>query len=191
MKERLVDHLYVNGVLTDAQHGFVTKRSTVSQLLVCVNEWTKDIDSGNLVDILYIDIAKAFDSVSHVKLLKIMKDCGIDGKALLWFRNYLSERTQFVQINDGQSSEVSVTSGVPQGSLLGPILFLIYINSLVRVVKDCKIKLYADDAKIYFSHKKDEPSLIENDLQRIYVWASNMQLRIALEKCSVLHLGRG
>ena len=100
-------------------------------------------------------------------------------------------RKQYVSVEGCDSGLAAVTSGVPQGSLLGPVLFVIYINDMTKVVKHSKIKLYADDAKIYFSYDKDESvDAFLSDISSVYEWAINMQLSVALQKCSVLNIGR-
>ena len=190
IRDKLVTYFSNNNIISKEQHGFLTHKSTTTQLLQCVNDWSKSLDSKGWVDVIYLDIAKAFDSVSHKKLLHKLQNVGITGLMLKWIAAFLSNRSQTVNINGSVSNPVSVTSGVPQGSVLGPLLFLIYINELPDVVKNCKIKLFADDSKIYFMGKKGElANLLQDDLERVFEWCDSVQLSIALEKSAVLHLG--
>lgn len=184
----LSDHHYIS----PSQHGFRSGRSTVSQLLETLDDWTKALDEGKKLDALYIDISKAFDTVSHPKLLHKLNQMGITGNLLRFFSCYLHGRHQFVDI-DGCRSDLSVVgSGVPQGSSLGPRLFLLYMNDITTVLNDVVCKMYADDAKLYYTFTNNddvEPRRIE--INGIIRWANDNQLNIAFEKCNVLHFGCG
>jgi len=188
--EALICHFHRFGILSDAQHGFLRKRSTVTQLLLCMNDWTKAVDSRIPIDVLYLDIAKAFDVVSHVKLLELLESVGVGGYLLNWIRAWLADRSQRVVIDGISSDPVPVTSGVPQGSRLGPALFLLYINNLPSVLKSADIKMFADDGKLYFGVKTPgDVQLLRDDIAAVHEWAQKMQLTLALHKCSVLHIG--
>ena len=136
-----------NNLFSKAQHGFVTGRSCSTQLLELMEELTEILDSNEDVDMIYLDFSKAFDKVPHKRLLKKLWDYGIRGKVHSWIKEFLSERSQKVVINGKSSDSAKVTSGIPQGSVLGPILFLVFINDLPEVIL-AFIKLFADDAKI-------------------------------------------
>ena len=175
------------------QHGFVKQKSTVSQLLESMSDWIGALEGKSSVDILYIDIAKAFDTVSHQKLLTKLKYYGITGSLLKWVEAFLSGRSQRVMI-DGRSSDwANVSSGVPQGSILGPLLFLIYINDLPSFIENCTVKLFADDCKLYLALKRDtketDRDLFQADIDKVSEWASKNQLNIAFSKCVIMHLG--
>ena len=187
----LRDH--VSKMISDDQHGFLSGKSTVTQLLGTINDWTRALDDGYVIDVLYIDIAKAFDSVSHPKLLHKLEMYGVGGLMLCWIRAFLSNRIQRVKIDGAKSSFRNVTSGVPQGSVLGPLLFLIYINDLPQVVQTATVKLFADDCKLYmaFQRKSSNRHIFQTEIDNIKVWADNNQLNIAFEKCQILHLGYG
>ena len=145
------------------------------------------------MDVIYVDFAKAFDSVSHSKLIDKLYCYGIRGQILAWIKSFLTDRTQFVEVDACNSGEAKVVSGVPQGSVLGPLLFLIFINDLPNNIsnKNIKIKLFADDLKIFHNVNSLQDS---NDLQiaidELFVWANNSQLKIQPKKCVSLHLGK-
>ena len=191
IKRALVDHLKFNNLISASQHGFLTGRSTTTNLLECLNSWTSAIDRKNCVDVMYLDIAKAFDTVSHSKLLHKLRAYGIDGKLLSWIKAFLTNRSQRVKISDSWSQPTIVTSGVPQGSVLGPILFLIYINDLPTVIRNCSISIFADDSKIYFLVKDSlDAAQMQSDIDAVWNWCQDWQLTVAAHKCNVLHIGR-
>jgi hypothetical protein len=187
----LCDHLKQNNIISPHQHGFLSGRSTQTQLLECVNSWSKSLDRGSYVDVLYIDISKAFDTISHAILFHKMHMYGIGGKFLRWVKSFLAERTQKVKVGCSFSAPADVLSGVPQGSVLGPILFLIYINDLPSVLSSSSIKIFADDSKIYFAFRNmDKLDIFTKDVQNVFGWVIKNGLKIAMEKCELLHLGR-
>jgi len=188
--EALLSHFRRYNIISDAQHGFLRQRSTVTQLLLCVNDWSTMLDNNIPFDILYLDIAKAFDSVVHAKLIEKLEAVGVGGQVLAWIKNWLSDRSHHVCI-DGEASEYRpVTSGVPQGSKLGPILFLLYMNDLPLVVRNATVKLFADDSKLYFAVDSVENiAQLKSDLMSIFDWAARMQLKIATQKSAVIHVG--
>jgi hypothetical protein len=190
VKEALYQHLKANNLISPSQHGFMKGRSTFTNLITCLNDWVGAIDEGDCVDVLYIDIAKAFDTVSHPKLISKLSRYGVAGKCLDWIKAFLSGRRQCVKVNGVTSSWNDVTSGVPQGSVLGPILFLVYINDLPDCVDSGKLTIFADDTKLYFRMKSsDNFDDMQSAIDRVYDWAKSCQLEIALSKCSILHLG--
>ena len=158
------------------------------QLLKCKNDWSNSLDKGKPVDVVYIDFCKAFDTVSHQKLILKMEKYGITGNLLSWISDFLSERSQQVKVNDSLSMEKVVQSGVPQGSVLGPTLFLMYINDLLDLDIRSHILLFADDVKLY--NVSSDNHVLACDLNLISEWSTKWQLKVSLEKCCVLHLGR-
>ena len=140
---------FVENSLYDLQHGFRCKRSCVTQLLSVLHDLGRTLDSGKETDLIYLDFAKAFDSVSHSKLLFKLKSFGISGPLLNWFADYLRDRKQCVIVEGASSSFLNVTSGVPQGSVIGPLLFILYVNDLPEVTNNSTVALFADDSKCY------------------------------------------
>ena len=189
VRNPIMDHCKDNKVFSNSQYGFREGRSCVLQLLKVFDDWTQSIDGGYPVDALYLDLKKAFDSVPHQRLLLKLKSNGISGNVLKWITNFLTNHKQRVTMNGVSSEWTNVTSGVPQGSVLGPLLFIIYINDLPNAVKS-HCKLFADDAKLYrqIANIKDFRE-IQEDLFELCRWTIKWQLFFNLNKCKVLHLG--
>ena len=157
-------------------------------MLNCRNEWTKFLDQGKTLDVIYIDFSKAFDSVSHEKLLYKLSKYGLGEKLIKWVNTFLCNRSQLVKIDGSFSISLDVTSGVPQGSILGPTFFLIYINDLCDLEISSDLVLFADDLKVFNdsrNHKK-----LQLDLSIISDWAKKWQLEISKSKSSVLYIGK-
>ena len=146
----LVKRLDRNQIFYDLQHGFHAKRSCETQLTMLIEELHQNLQDGKQTDIILLDFSKAFDKVSHEKLIYKLHGYGIRGKTLRWIKSFLNGRSQTVVLEGDCSEEVPVTSGVPQGSVLGPILFLVYINDLPEKVKS-QVRLFADDTAAYLA----------------------------------------
>lgn len=188
----IVDHLLRTSFFSEDQFGFLKGRSTSSQLLATLDDWYSALESDSFVDAVYIDFAKAFDSVPHKELLYKVKRAGISGKILSYISSFLNGRSFKVRLNTSFSSSYQITRGVPQGSVLGPILFLIYINDLPTYIPpSVGIKLYADDVKLYKSHKNDasreDLQLALTGLER---WSTDWRVNIAEHKCLRFHIGK-
>ena len=141
-----------HNILSKEQFGFLAKHSTVTQLLSTINEWIPSLNCGNCIDVVYIDLSKAFDTVCHSKLIFKLEQYGLQGHLLRWIKEFLRNRTQQIKIKGYLSNPQPCNSGVPQGSVLSPILFNLYINDVVDVLSQAGVccKLYADDVKLYF-----------------------------------------
>lgn len=184
---RLLPFMLDSGVIPGQQHGFIPGRSVLTNLLQCMDSWTKSLDKGIPVDVLYLDFSRAFDRVPKRRLLHKLEHFGIRGPLLTWIQSFLSNRTFSVRVADKHSPKSSVVSGVPQGSVLGPVLFLIYTADLAPLLKS-GFAFYADDIKLY-GNPLDGPNLLHDDLRTISRWSSDWLLPLNPAKCSVLHLG--
>ena len=186
---QLIYALESHNLLHDCQFGFRRKRSTVSLLLQAVHDWAGSLNHRNSTHCLFLDLAKAFDSVSHARLLLKLEALGITGNLLVWLRGFLSARRQRVVINGEFSSWVPVASGVPQGSVLGPLLFLLYVNDISLVVTNSTVKFFADDVTIYKEIAcPADVHLLQLDLSKVVQWAKTWLLRLNPDKCESIVL---
>ena len=152
------------------QHGFREKRSCETQLIMLIDELAKNMQMGKQTDLILLDFSKAFDKVAHQKLLLKLHHYGIRGDTLKWIEDFLDNRKQAVVINGINSEKIPVSSGVPQGSVLGPILFLAYINDLPEQVKS-RIRLFADDTALYLAiSSTTESEVLQTDLASLEQW---------------------
>ena len=187
VRDKIVDHMTENKLYSECQHGFRKNRSCVTQLLEVYDKLTEMIDDGKSVDIIYLDFKKAFDSIPHERLLQKMAGYGITGKTQDWVRNFLGNRKQRVRVGNKYSGMTDVTSGIPQGSILGPVLFTIFINDLPDNL-NVHCKVFADDTKIYEDVKKSEQ--IQKDLYSMQKWTEHWNLYFNVSKCKVMHIGK-
>ena len=189
IRDEIVKHMTDNNLFAKSQHGFLAGKSCVTQLLEFLEDVTTALDRGEDVDVIYLDLSKAFDRVPHKRLLKKLWGYGIRGNTHAWIRDFLSNRTQRVKINGSYSESVPVTSGVPQGSVLGPILFLIYINDLPEVIT-VLIKLFADDAKVYRSIADvQHVNQVQISVDKAVTWTNIWEMLFNFKKCKHLHIG--
>ena len=190
IKESVLKHLLDNGLLSVKQFGFLSGRSTVTQLLKFLDKCAEHVARGKVVDTIYMDFAKAFDKVPHRRLIHKLEAYGICGNVLGWIEAFLMGRNQTVVVNGEKSKPCPVLSGVPQGSVLGPILFVIYINDLPDNVKS-EVFLFADDTKIARQVSTASDSLIlQDDLDALDNWSKRWLLEFNADKCHVLTIGR-
>lgn len=189
--ERIVADAIINfclshDVFPDNQHGFLPGRSSTTNLLKCLSDWTRQHDAGQPTDVIYLDFEKAFDRVPHQRLLRKLEHLGLRGNLLAWIAAFLDNRSFRVRVDGHLSSEKVVTSGVPQGSVLGPLLFVLYISDLCRLMK-VQNEWFADDAKCY-----GDPILLDlqAELDILSEWSVDWLLTVNPLKCSVLHIGK-
>jgi hypothetical protein len=190
IKDVMLVHLEKYGLIRDSQHGFMKGRSCLTNLLEFLEDVTLNLDEGKPVDVIYLDFSKAFDKVPHQRLFRKLLAHGIGGHILEWVKNWLTGRRQKVGVNQIYSDWEYVISGVPQGSVLGPLLFLIYINDL-DVGIDSKLLKFADDTKLNRGvATEQEVEIMRKDLQTIFQWSVDWQMLFNADKCSVLHMGK-
>jgi ribonuclease P/MRP protein subunit RPP40 len=190
LKDAMVQYLEEHELIGSSQHGFRKGRSCLTNLLEFIQAVTEGVDQGEDMDVIYLDFQKAFDKVPHKRLLLKMRDMGIGGELARWVENWLEGRKQKVLLNGCSSDWVKVTSGVPQGSVLGPILFVIYINDLDEGIRN-RIWKFADDTKLL--GKCTQPGGVEElrrDLEKLCNWAEKWQMAFNVEKCKVMHIGK-
>ena len=191
IRDQIVSFLEQNEIITDNQFGFTKGKSCALQLLSVVDKWTESLDRGRSVDVLYTDFRKAFDSVAHRHLIYKLQSVGIKNKALKWCKSFLEERTQRVRVENVMSNSVPVTSGVPQGSVLGPVLFIIYINDIVAQAEKSNGNLFADDAKFDLAvDNENDRDHLQNDINNITRWSEEWKMSFNYDKCKILHVGK-
>ena len=189
IRDSIVDHIMANNLFCDNQHGFVPGRSCITQLLSCIEDWSHLLDLGNPIDIIYLDFKKAFDAVPHLRLLEKIRSFGIRGNLLKWLECFLIGRRQRVVIGEEHSSWTTVKSGIPQGSVLGPLLFVIFINDIPNGMKNIT-KIFADDTKAYGTVRNlDEHDILQRDLDLALAWSDKWQMNFNIGKCHSLPMG--
>ena len=189
--DNVLQYLTDHNLITKHQHGFIKNHSTVSNLLESINDWNLSLSRRNSVDIVYIDFKRAFDSISHRKLIHKLAGYGIQGNLLLWITAFLDSRSQSVRVGSALSPPSLVISGVPQGSCIGCALFILFINDVTDCITPSTfIKLFADDLKLYSEVScSAHSSNIQHNLDLIFIWSNTWQLPISTPKCNTLHLG--
>lgn len=180
----------VSSAISPRQHGFMKQRSTSSNLMEFVHYGLNGMNSCKQVDVLYTDFSKAFDRVNHAVLLRKLRTFGLPSNLVNWISSYLSNRNQFVKLGSAESRNFMVSSGVPQGSHLGPLLFLLFINDLPSIATDdTLISMFADDVRIAKTIRSPNDALIlQATINRLKDWCSSNDLHLNLNKCAVLTL---
>ena len=179
---RVID--YLSHSLSEHQHGFLKGRSTVTQMLCFLHKIGEALDKASQTDIIYLDLSKAFDCVSHSRLLFKLHSAGIKGCLFCWLSDYLANRTQRLLVKGCTSKPLPVTSGVPQGSIIGPLLFIWYINDLPDAVSnDTLVDLFADDTKLArLINSPSDVREIQADITKVSSWTHHWSLKFNFEK---------
>ncbi len=185
---QVMQHLEKNNILYNLQHGFRSKRSCETQLISFIQDLAKD-NNNIQTDVIVMDFAKAFDKVPHKRLLYKLEYYGIKSNTLKWIGDFLHDRTQTVNLDGEQSDKIAVTSGVPQGTVLGPILFLIYINDFPEYLQHSTLRLFADDSIIYRNIKNEQDACkLQQDLDAAAKWEKDWLMSFHPDKCSILRV---
>ena len=188
---RTYDFLSKNDVLYCKQYGFRTNHSTYMAVLDFVNEINKAFDNDMYTLGIFMDLSKAFDTINHDILLNKLYHYGFRGVSNAWFCNYLSNRQQFVSYNSAKSPNENVKCGVPQGSILGPLLFILYMNDICYTSKLLKTILFADDTTVFYSHKNINvlTEVMNNELTGVSNWFKANKLSLNVKKTNLMYLG--
>lgn len=177
VKKALVNHLSVNKLFNISQHGFRRGHSTLTQLVQYYEDILLQMEKNNSVDSIYLDFSKAFNKCDHTVIMKKLKAFGITGKVGVWIGNFLRNRQQSVMVEGEGSSTVWAISGVPQGSVLGPILFIILISDIDQDIERSRLSSFADDTRAWrgISSESDRDRL-QYDLSKVYLWAEENKM---------------
>ena len=184
-------YLEQHSLLTNCQDGYRKGRSTLSSTTTLTNHIYHNIEGGWVTSAVFIDFRKAFDCVNHDILVKKISNIGFDKKSTNWFHHYLKDRTQLTLAKGLKSSIKSISCGVPQGSILGPILFLIYLNDLPNIITHSKIQQYADDTVIYYSHRNTQTltSNLQTDINSLLTWCDRNKMHVNVLKTKQVTFG--
>ncbi|BHF77311.1 hypothetical protein SprV_0602041500 [Sparganum proliferum] len=190
IKRELIRYLVQKNLLSDAQHGFRSGRSCVKNVLYCLGRWTQAVDQGNTLPVVFTDFKKVFDSAPHQRLLHKLSRTGVMGNLLKWIQSFLFDRAQTVHVGGQQSAEVAAESGVPQGSVLGPALFTVYVSDCVNKL-DCGVAMFADDIEFCgVIRTADDEEHLQANLNRLQQWSKYWLLPFNENKSNILRVGR-
>ena len=189
IRDKITEHLDKFNLIKPSQHGFRKNRSCLTNLLEFLQFTRTNVDSGEAVDVIFLDFQKAFDKLPHKRLLLKLKAHGVRGNVSTWIAQWLKDREQRVVLNQGYSSWSKVRSGVPQGSVLGPLLFVIFLNDIDSSVVN-KLSKFADDTKLYgVVSSQVQVDQLRLDLSGLLKWSRDWQMLFNLTKCKVMHFG--
>ncbi|BHF83480.1 hypothetical protein SprV_0902662300 [Sparganum proliferum] len=187
-KKATMKFLEQNHLLSDLQHGFRQNRLCLSSLLLSTEQWTRALDEDGRVDVNYTDFKKAFDNIPHKRLIYKLSEIGIRGRLLTWITDFLTGRSQTACVEASRSSPTPVLSGAPQGSVLGPLLFLVYINNCIDDL-GCSATMFADDVKLWRAIRSDaDRYALQDNLNRLNSWSARWLLNFDVDKCVLLRL---
>lgn len=195
IKLKLDQHLKRNSIIPIEQFGFRRNISITDQMLICSHDWVKACDKNNFVDVIYFDVSKAFDSLCHKLLLQKLRSIGVSGNLFCWIRSFLTDRFFSVRIQNTTSTWKPISSGVPQGSVLGPILFNIFMADLpnaLRLPSTISLLQFADDLKLYGNSHSSAHSLhtdLQQSISKLKRYLDSVGLSLSVSKCGVLHSG--
>ena len=192
ISDHLITYFKQSNLFSNKQNGFIHGRSTQIQLLKIIDSWINSIDEGNKIKVIYTDFEKAFDKAPHKRLIFKLKQYGMHPLYINWIKQYLNYRKQRVKINNEYSEWQNVTSGIPQGSVLGPLLFVIYINDIPEACnKYCDIYLFADDAKIskIIKNKNDIENL-QKGCNALEKWINLWLVSLNVDKCLAMFINK-
>ena len=185
----IMKHLDIHSILSDSQHEFIARRSCETQLLETLDDIIKRAANNKQIDIILLDFSKAFDKVPHRRLLNKLNYYGIRSNTLQWIYSFLHDRKQLVLLEGVKSSTATVDSEVPQGTVLGPLLFLVYINDLPENLHS-SAKLFADDCLLYREvNTTSDTNKLQEDLDMLQKWESKWQMAFNADNCFVIRAG--
>lgn len=188
VQTQILKHISANEILIAEQSGFRKNHSCESSLNFVLNSWKKDLEDGKVIVSVFLDFKRAFETINRKILLKKLQKYGFSGNIIKWFDSYLKNRTQQTKINEFTSSKKENNTGVPQGSVLGPLLFIIYINDIKNCIGNSKINLFADDTLLYVSAKNADEAInkINEDLKHLLKWLNENQLKLNISKTKAM-----
>ena len=182
---------HLSQITNKCQHGFLQGKSCITNLLEVLDYIGRILDNGGQVDTIYLDMSKAFDRINHRKLINKLRNYGCGGSLLKWFTSYLTGRHHRVTVLGATSNTLPISSGVPQGSILGPVLFLLYVNDLPDSVTTSQVAMFADDTKLFSAIKcQSDTVLLQNDLRCLEHWSSISGLTFNESKCKQQRITR-
>ena len=191
LRVNIIEYIESSNILSDEQYGFRQGRSCMSQLINHYENLITILEENTNADSLYLDMSKAFDKVDHSILLKKMKAMGIRGKLHKWLTAFLKNREQYVLVDGHKSTVEKVLSGVPQGTVLGPLMFILYINDITKYIRNCYIKIFADDSKIVKAiNSLEDRELFSKDIQAVSEWAVSNKMELNRLKYQLLQYGK-